>query len=103
MPIVRFEGSKDSIEVGMGSNLLRSLRLHDKPITALCLGLGLCGTDWIEVVQGADNLSPPSAMERLALGKPLKHGRRLACQVRVYGDCVLRLPDKAKASAAKRA
>jgi ferredoxin len=97
MPIVRIDGSNESIEVGKGANLRRSLLLHGRsPYAGLdrvinCHGVGLCGTCWIEVIQGEENLSPPSRMERLNIKGPLRKGRRLSCQVRVYGDCLIRL------------
>ena len=96
MPIVRFEGSDESMEVGKGSNLRKSLVLHGKtPHRGLykalnCRGMGLCGTCWVDVVQGGENLSPPSKMEQLNLRRPLGAGHRLSCQTRVYGDCVIR-------------
>ncbi len=100
MPIVRFEGSEQQLEVGKGANLRRSLVLHHTtPHAGLetsfnCRGLGLCGTCWIEVLEGEENLSPPSKMELLPTS-PFKRigvpGRRLSCQVRVYGDCLIRL------------
>lgn len=100
MPVVRFEGSDRQIEVGKGANLRRSLMLHGMtPHAGLqkiinCRGLGLCGTCWVEVLEGEENLSPPSKMEGLPTS-PCKKvgvpGRRLSCQVRVYGDCLIRL------------
>lgn len=97
MPIVQFEGSQESLEVGKGANLRKSLQFaghtpHMGVTKALnCLGLGLCGSCWVLVVEGAENLSPPSKMEQLNWRRPLSHGWRLACQVRVYGDVQLRL------------
>ncbi len=100
MPIVRFEGSDDFIEVGKGANLRRSLLLHHKtPHKGLekavnCRGLGLCGTCWVDVLEGEENLSAVSNMEQLPTS-PFKKvgvkGRRLSCQTRVYGDCLIRL------------
>ncbi|NUP98295.1 MAG: (2Fe-2S)-binding protein [Armatimonadetes bacterium] len=100
MPIVRFEGSDQSMEVGKGANLRRSLLLHGhNPHRSLtrslnCHGLGLCGTCWVEVLEGEENLSPPTKMESLPTS-PFKRlglkGRRLSCQVRVYGDCLIRI------------
>ena len=100
MPIVRIEGSGQQIEVGKGANLRRSLILSGhNPQSGFeqalnCRGLGMCGTCWVEVVEGEENLSPPSKMEQLPTS-PFKRlgvkGRRLSCQTRVYGDCVIRL------------
>lgn len=90
MPVIRFEGSSDSIEVGKGANLRRGLQLHAQKTPGICFGLGMCGMCWVEVVEGQENLSPPSKMEQLCLTQPIKKGRRLSCQARVYGDCVVR-------------
>jgi ferredoxin len=97
MPVVRLDGSGEAIEVGKGANLRRSLLLHGKnPHRGVfrlvgCLGLGLCGSCQVRATQGADNLSAPSAMERLNWRRPLSRGRRLACQTRVFGDCTIAL------------
>lgn len=97
MPIVRLDGSDEAIEVGKGANLRRALLFHRRnPHGGLyrvlnCHGVGMCGTCTVEIVEGAANLSPPSRMERLNIRQPLRRGHRLACQVRVYGDCVIRL------------
>ena len=99
MPIVRLEGSGESLEVGKGANLRKSLQFDDKtPHSGVwtkvnCMGLGLCGSCWVIVVDGAENLSPPSKMEELNWRRPLSHGWRLACQARVYGDVVIKLQD----------
>lgn len=96
MPIIRFHGDGKAIEVGRGANLRRGLLLHGRnPHVGLyrlanCHGVGLCGTCSVEVVEGAENASPPSRMERCNYRRPLRTGRRLACQTRVYGDCVIR-------------
>lgn len=96
MPIIRFHGSDGKLEVGNGANLRRGLLLHGRnPYVGLyrlanCHGVGMCGTCAVEVVEGAENLSPPTRMERLNIRRPLRKGQRLACQMRVYGDCVIR-------------
>ncbi len=100
MPIVRIDGTDQQIEVGKGANLRRSLHLHGlTPHSGVehyanCRGLGLCGTCWVEIVEGEEALSPPTKMEQLPTS-PFKKtgvkGRRLSCQTRVFGDCVIRL------------
>ena len=50
-----------------------------------------CGDCMIEVVQGAANLSSPSALELdLLKGKLAKQGHRLACQAMVQGDVTVK-------------
>lgn len=100
MPIVRIDGTDKRIEVGKGANLRRSLLYYGlTPYSGLeralnCHGLGLCKTCWIEVIEGAENLSAVSKMERVPLLKPVRPGARLSCQTRVWGDCVIRLHSK---------
>ncbi len=46
-----------------------------------------CGNCIVDVLQGADNLSPPSTLELgLLKDKFAKSGQRLACQAMVLGD-----------------
>lgn len=98
MARVRFEGTDKSIEVGKGANLHRALVLAGfSPHTGLlrylnCQGMGLCGSCWVRIIDGEQNLSSPTKMETLNIRRPLKHGRRLSCQIRVYGDCTIALP-----------
>src|SRR5919199_1884606 len=63
-----------------------------------CRGLGLCGTCRVLVKKGMENLSPKTAIERLNLAAhpvtmfaALGHEdeMRLACQVKVNGDCTI--------------
>lgn len=50
-----------------------------------------CGDCMVEVLQGADNLSPPSALETDLLKKKFaKPGARLACQAMVLGDVTVK-------------
>ncbi len=56
---------------------------------------GTCGTCRIEVREGLENLSPPSAEEKAFLARlPTSNRCRLACQVRVEGDVTIALPEK---------
>lgn len=50
-----------------------------------------CGDCMIDVLQGADNLSAPSALEtELLKQKFAKPGNRLACQAMVLGDVTIK-------------
>lgn len=50
-----------------------------------------CGDCMIEVLQGAENLSSPSALEiELLKQKFAKPGNRLACQAMVLGDVTVK-------------
>lgn len=57
----------------------------------ICGGHGFCTSCRIEVVEGEENLSPVSPLERERLGRDA--GRlRLACQTRVHGPAHVRVP-----------
>lgn len=65
-----------------GLTLLEMARINDVPHANVCRGRGRCGTCRVRVLQGADHLPPPDAMER----KVLDHwnagaNERLACQL----------------------
>lgn len=101
MPRVRFE-KKDpaaavEFDVGFGSNLYRAalvqpVSLFNGPMKILhCWGKGLCGACFVEVLRGAEILPEPTAAERKKLKGALP-GIRLACQIPVKGDLVIRKP-----------
>lgn len=55
-----------------------------------CGGYGQCGTCVVEIVEGIENLSPPTEFETRKLKKK-PDGYRLACQVVVIrGDVVVK-------------
>jgi ferredoxin len=101
LPRVRFEEEGEppvEFEVGFDSNLhraavARSLSLFNGPMKLLnCWGKGYCGACFVEVVRGAASLPERTAVERKKL-KDTPLSIRLACQVPVKGDLVIRKPD----------
>ncbi|MFO0927199.1 MAG: 2Fe-2S iron-sulfur cluster-binding protein [Gemmataceae bacterium] len=104
MPRVTFVNEKQEIEVPAGGNLRTEARqagveVHGTVESYLnCRGNGLCGTCRVLVKQGMENLNPKTLMEKINLNAhPVSMlaslGRedemRLACQVRVNGDCTI--------------
>jgi ferredoxin len=102
MPKVHFVKEKQEIEVPAGANLRDAARkagIQTNPgITKYlnCFGNGLCGTCKVLVKKGMENLSPMTFIEKLNLNlhphsslARIGHEKemRLACQVRVNGDC----------------
>ena len=51
------------------------------PIGNSCGGIGICGRCRVRVVEGGENLTPPTRFE--------KNDDRLACQAVVLGDCTI--------------
>ena len=109
MPKVTFVNEKKEIEVAQGANLREEARRAGIEIYKgferflNCRGLGICGTCRVLVKSGKENLSPKSVMERfnLTVLQPIFHPitswmtithgdqLRLACQVKVLGDCTI--------------
>ena len=93
MPTVEFLNEGRKVDCGQYANLRKVALLHgvavykgiDQKIN--CQGNGLCGTCIVEIVEGAENLSPKTRREKLRLkGKPAN--RRLSCQCQVMGDVI---------------
>jgi ferredoxin len=104
MPKVVFVQEKQEIEVPVGANLRQAAREVGVQIYQgldrylNCRGLGLCGTCLVLVKKGMENLSPPTRREKFnfklhpktmmaVIGR--EEEARLACQVRVNGDCTI--------------
>lgn len=63
------------------------------PIVHDCDGQGVCSTCRVRIEAGASACRPAVPAERVQLGERVDEGWRLCCQVRVYGDAVVRLPE----------
>jgi ferredoxin len=99
MPKIKIINEKKEIEVPPGANLRQELLKHGIEVYRgfldrwfNCRGFGMCGTCWILVKQGMENLSPKTLRERFRLALSLatighENEIRLACQCRVLGDC----------------
>ncbi len=90
MPVIRFLTSGKEIEFPEGEevNILRISLRHDLGLPWSCAS-GLCGTDRITIVEGAENLSGVRRRERDRLGELLEEHVRLACQTYTSGDLAI--------------
>jgi ferredoxin len=93
MPTVEFLDAGKKVGCGQYANLRKVAILHDVEVykgperLLNCRGNGLCGMCVMEVVEGAENLSPKSRREQCNIklrGKPDNY--RLSCQCQVMGD-----------------
>ena len=111
---IKFVKEDKEIEAAVGANLRFKAQENNIDIYTFmakltqCGGYGQCGTCVVDVVEGANNLSPRTAVEEKMLRKR-PSSCRLACQVTVQGPIsVVTKPDKkeslkkAKAEAAAR-
>lgn len=84
-----------------GSTLLDVVEKHGLPIEAGCR-MGMCGSDPICVVSGAEHLSPVGDEERVTLDRlGLAANTRMACSARIAGPVSISLtPEQADPAAA---
>ena len=112
---IKFVKENKEVSASVGANLRFKAQENNVDIYTLmgklaqCGGYGQCGTCVVDIVEGAQNLSPRTAVEERML-KKRPSSCRLACQTTVNGPItVVTKPDKkeslkkAKAEAAARA
>ena len=102
MPTVSIEGNERKFEVKEQDILLDALEKQGVDLPHGCLA-GSCGACRIEIIEGADNLEPPSDLEQdtvsaIRVNYERKHGAdsakgktfRLSCRAKVKGDIKFR-------------
>jgi ferredoxin len=68
--------------------LLDVARRAGVPLGNSCGAVGICARCRVRVVEGAENLSPPTAIEtRIGTQRGFTADERMACQAVVNGDC----------------
>lgn len=83
---VRFEPSGRIFVVKKGGSLLRAARRARLPLASSCRGIGICLACRVQILEGAENLSPLTDRERSAA---LPEGERLACMACVFGPVTI--------------
>lgn len=81
-------GQEFLLDVGPGENLLTAALDRDVAVDYSCLE-GLCDSCAVRVLEGLENLSPPTKEEFDMLGEDVHRGMRLACQVKVNGPVTI--------------
>ena len=80
--------------VPAGTPLLLAAARMGVRLEHFCGGQCSCGTCWVDVLEGAQNLSPREGMEQMVLGHSrVKAGNRLACQAKAHGPVKVRIPE----------
>lgn len=87
---VRFVPLNTSAEPKPNETLLDVARRANAPLGNSCGAVGICARCVVRVIEGAENLSAPTAIEaRVAERRGLSPDERLACQAVVLGDCAV--------------
>lgn len=74
-------------------SLMKALLDHNIAVASSCGGEGVCAKCQVEVLAGADHLSPISDIERIAIERfNWKPSFRMSCQCQVNGDCTVTTP-----------
>jgi adenylate cyclase len=77
------------IPASRGQRLLDAILAAGIDHRHICGGHGFCTSCRVEIIEGSENLTPVSALERDRLGRDAGE-LRLACQTRVLGPVTLR-------------
>jgi 2Fe-2S ferredoxin len=87
MVTVRFERSGITSSVESGTLLLDAARDAGLPVAQSCGGFAICSWCKMQLLAGADNLSPIEPAEaRLIKRENFKPNERASCQAEVLGD-----------------
>ncbi len=103
---VKFVPIDKEVEIGPGESVLHAAHKNGIEIKSVCKGIPSCAECRIHIVEGEHNVLPPSNAELQLIGTAhfVDH-RRLACQLRCFGDIVVDVSEqleKLKAVAQKK-
>lgn len=71
-------------------SVLDVARRASVPLGNSCGGVGVCARCRVTVVSGAENLTPPTAIElRFGSARGFGQDERMACQAVVTGECTV--------------
>ena len=85
---VKFGKLGRSAEAKPDETILDVARRAGAPLGNSCGAIGVCARCTVQVMAGAENLSPPTSIEvRVATQRRLAVDERLACQAVVNGPC----------------
>jgi adenylate cyclase len=88
MPRITFLDEAASADFPAGKTALQCAIEMNVSLSHVCGGDGACGTCRIEVVEGWDQLTPPTPDETY---KELEAPYRLSCQAKLLGNVVVKV------------
>jgi ferredoxin, 2Fe-2S len=91
--LITRSGSREIEVFNSETTLMAELLKHQIPVASSCGGEGVCAKCQIQVLAGAENLSPMTDIEQLAKDRfGWKSYHRMSCQCQVHGDCTVTTP-----------
>lgn len=92
---IKFVPTGQEIEGDSSKTLLEMCFENKIEIKSICKGVPSCAECRVRIVGGESNVIPPSRGELVVLGSNyFLDGRRLACQVRVFGDITVDITEQ---------
>ena len=97
-----------TLSVEDGTSLLDAAQECNAPVQTLCNGIGACVQCRVRVLEGKENLSDPTALERDRVGNVFHiTGERMGCQAIIHGPVTIeplpaRLPKKKRFKTGRR-
>ena len=90
MPLLTLEPVHKQIEVTQGTNLLEAIQQAHLPIARSCGAVAVCAKCFVTVIEGEENLTPPSPLEiKLIQRDNLPPRTRLACLTKIRGPVTI--------------
>ncbi|MEM1855984.1 MAG: 2Fe-2S iron-sulfur cluster-binding protein, partial [Candidatus Methanomethylicaceae archaeon] len=87
------EGKKTLVKEG--ATVFEAALKAGVDLIALCGGKGFCGKCLIEIIKG--EIPPPTEQELRKIGKEkIEKGIRLACQLKVYDNLIIGVPNQSR-------
>ncbi len=91
---IKFLPQDVEVEVEAGQSVLNVAQQNGISIRSVCKGVPSCAECRVEVVEGVNNVLPPMDVELDLIGTAhFVDNRRLACQMRCFGDLVVNLQE----------
>lgn len=92
---IKFLPQDITIETNSEKSLLEIAWANNIPIKSICKGVPSCAECRIKIVEGDNNINPPTRTELNIVGTNyFLDGRRLSCQVYCFGDITVDMKDQ---------
>ena len=92
---IKFLPQNLNVEVEQGKSVMEAARENNLPVSSSCNGMCVCAECRIYIVDGEENVLPPSTKEvELIGGGHFVDRRRLSCQLFCFGDLTVDLSEQ---------